>query len=140
MPPWMPPHPGQPTSTGRTVVFPSCTVVNQVLAVQALLEVNSVERSGGAEVSVPLMRFTSSELVTDVDPATVGVVTLGFELGPLCDPGSLCEVGVGTAGPERLAGFDAGVADMDGVPSRNALPSNSRKPLFPRETILLASV
>jgi hypothetical protein len=60
IPPWTPPHPWQPTSTGTTVGFPATVVVTHVFAVQSVFVAASVENPGGIVV-----------IVEDIESATV---------------------------------------------------------------------
>ena len=49
------PQAWQPTSTGTTVGCPSLVVVIHVFVVQAEFDVSSVEKLGGAKVTVPVI-------------------------------------------------------------------------------------
>jgi len=52
MPPWILPHPGQPTSTGTTVGLPPTSVVSHVFVVYSVFVVALVENPGGIVVIV----------------------------------------------------------------------------------------
>lgn len=105
IPPWIPPQLGQPTITGTIVVCPFCWVVIHVLPVQAVFEVDSVEKLCGADVRVLVMRETLIELVEsdglEPDPEVGADVTVGPKAVPTDDPGLTCEAVEIVDNPER---------------------------------------
>ena len=78
-----------------------------MLPVQAVFEVESVEKLAGADVKVLVMRETLIELVNDggfeLDPEVGADITVAIMAVPTDDLGMTCEPVEAKTGAERLA-------------------------------------
>jgi hypothetical protein len=100
MPPWIPPHPRQPTSTGTIVGLPLEDVVIHVFAVHSEFVTSSVENPGGTVVIVEVIE--SAFIVAETIGGVLGVnsdaidTVVGWPLGPIVKDGKVKGAGIMT--------------------------------------------
>lgn len=100
MPPWIPPHPGQPTSTGTIVGLPPEDVVIHVFAVHNEFVTFSVENPGGTVVIVEVIEFAVivAETIGEVLSVNCDVTdtVVGRPSGPIAKVGKVKGAGIMT--------------------------------------------